>query len=139
MKIPIFEITQTFTFDSAHYLSDHKGRPEYARVHGHSFICEVTLGGTRLPGNDWLVDFTTFETALNDVKSILDHQTLNDIPGLETPTMENITVWVTEKLSVWLGKLEKKGQKLLITRVKLMRPTTGQACSYSPSLNELQL
>ena len=139
MKKTIFEITQMFTFDSAHYLSDRKGRPEYGRIHGHSFICEVTLGGVRLPGNDWLVDFTVFETALNNVKRILDHQTLNDIPGLETPTMENITEWITGKLTVWLGELEKKGQKLIITRVKLMRPTTGQICSYRPNLNKLEL
>jgi 6-pyruvoyltetrahydropterin/6-carboxytetrahydropterin synthase len=138
MKTPIFEITQTFTFDSAHYLSDRKGRPEYGRIHGHSFICEITLRGARLLGNDWLVDFTTFEATLNDVKNILDHQTLNDIPGLEAPTMENITEWVAGKLSIWLDKLEEKGQKLLITRVKLMRPTTGQTCSYLPCLNEVQ-
>ena len=139
MKIPFFEITQTFTFDSAHYLADREGRPEYGRIHGHSFICEVTLGGIRLPGNDWLVDFSTFENALNDIKNVLDHQTLNDISGLEKPTMENITEWVSEKLSIWLDELEKKGQKLEITQVKLMRPTTGQTCRYHPVLNEFRL
>ena len=85
------------------------------------------------------MDFSTFETALNDVKSVLDHQTLNNIPGLEKPTMENITEWVTVKLFIWLDELEKKGQKLEITQVKLMRPTTGQTCRYRPVLDELQL
>lgn len=139
MKKPVFEITQTFTFDSAHYLSDREGRPEYGRIHGHSFVCEVTLGGTRLPGHDWLIDFATFEAALDEVKSIVDHQTLNDIAGLETPTMENMAVWISEKLSTWLSTLERKDQNLEIIQVKLMRPTIGQTCSYRPVLNEIEL
>ena len=139
MKKPVFEISQTFTFDSAHYLSDREGRPEYGRMHGHSFVCEVTLGGTRLPGHDWLVDYATFEAALNEVKGTLDHQTLNDIAGLEIPTMENISAWISEKLSVWLNTFKSKDQKLEITQVKLMRPSIGQACAYRPVPNDIEL
>lgn len=133
MQTPVFEITQTFKFDSAHFLSDREGRPEYGRVHGHSFVCEVSLSGARIPGEDWIVDFAAFETALNEVGGLLDHQFLNEIEGLETPTMENISEWIAGHLSGWLKDRVSEGQELAITKVKLMRPTIGQTCTFRPA------
>ena len=137
LRMPIFEITQEFTFDSTHYLPDRDGRPEYERLHGHSFVCEVTLGGTRIPELDWIVDLATFKAALDDVAGALDHRLLNDIDGLETSTMENMTEWIARQLSSWLRTLPSVDQNLEITSVKLMRPTIGQACTYRPNMKEV--
>ena len=136
MDTQFFEITQKFNFDCAHYLTGREGRPEYERIHGHSFVCEVTLGGTRIPGHDWVVDYSVFKAALDEIARTLDHQVLNDIDGLGTPTMENLTEWIAGQLSSWLGTLPSQDQKLEITRVKLMRPTINQVCTYRPNRKE---
>ncbi|MBT5666445.1 MAG: 6-pyruvoyl tetrahydrobiopterin synthase, partial [Rhodospirillaceae bacterium] len=47
MTTPLFEISQTFTFDAAHTLPIEGNQPEYFRTHGHSFTCEVTMRGTK--------------------------------------------------------------------------------------------
>ena len=138
MDTAIFEITQSFKFDCAHYLTGHEGRPEYERIHGHSFVCEVTLGGTRIPGHDWVVDCSVFKAALDEVAGILDHQVLNDIDGLGTPTMENMTEWIAAHLFGWLRTRASQDQKLEITSVKLMRPTIDQACTYRPTRKDAQ-
>ena len=138
MTTPVFEITQTFNFDSAHFLPGREGRPEYERMHGHSFVREVTLGGTRIPELDWIVDLATFKTALDEVADLLDHRLLNDIDGLETPTMENMTEWIAARLASWLRTLPSDDQKLEITTVKLKRKSIGQSCTYHPINKETQ-
>ena len=61
---------------------------------------------------------------------------MNDIDGLETPTMENMTKWIADRLFSWLRTLPSVDQNLEITSVKLMRPTIGQACTYRPNMKE---
>jgi 6-pyruvoyltetrahydropterin/6-carboxytetrahydropterin synthase len=45
---------------------------------------------------------------------------LNEIPGLETPTLENICVWVADKLRDRLPNLK---------RVSVARPSLGEMCT----------
>lgn len=132
MQTPVFEVTETVTFECSHHLSGREGRPNYERSHGHSFVCEVTLEGTRIPGHDWVIDLATFKAALIEVAMTLDHMELNGIEGLETPTMENICLWISEQLSNWLSAHPAQNRKLEISRIKLIRPTMGQACTYRP-------
>lgn len=132
MQSPVFEVTETVTFECAHHLPGREGRPEYERRHGHSFVCEVTLLGTRVPEHDWVIDLKTFKAALIEVAMILDHDDLNKIDGLETPTMENICLWISERLSSWLNAYSARNQILEISSVKLMRESIRQACTYRP-------
>lgn len=133
MQPPVFEVTETVTFECAHHLSGREGRPEYERPHGHSFVCEVTLLGTRIPEHDWVIDLKTFKAALIEVAMILDHDDLNKIDGLETTTTENICLFIFGRLANWLNAYPAKNQVLEISAVKLMRPTIGQACTYRPN------
>ncbi|MCC6676082.1 MAG: 6-carboxytetrahydropterin synthase QueD [Phycisphaerales bacterium] len=92
------EVFREFTFDSAHWLphvpEDHKCR----RVHGHTY--RVTLhvtGGIKQPAG-WVMDFADLKRIAGPVFDGLDHRLLNDIPGLENPTAENLAVWLWGKL-----------------------------------------
>jgi 6-pyruvoyltetrahydropterin/6-carboxytetrahydropterin synthase len=73
----------SFWFAAAHCLPmlarDHKCR----RLHGHSFQTAITARKS-----DGLAEF------VRDVYSQLDHQYLNDIPGLENPTSEILAGWI---------------------------------------------
>ena len=94
------ELTKSYTFEAAHRLpmvpADHK----CARMHGHSFRVEVTVAGPVDPRLGWLVDFGEITAVVEPLlKRELDHRTLNDVPGLENPTSENLCGWLWQRLA----------------------------------------
>lgn len=101
------EVFREFTFDSAHWLphvpEDHKCR----RMHGHTY--RVTLhvtGGLKAP-QGWVIDFAELKRIAGPVFDGLDHRLLNEIPGLENPTAENLAVWLWGKLRPGLPGLSQ--------------------------------
>lgn len=117
-------ITKSCTFDAAHYLSvaapAADERP-YARMHGHSFSLDITLEGAPDPETGWVADFGDVAQALEGVRAALDHRLLNEVEGLATPTLENICLWVAERL---------KPNFPALIEVKVARPSNGEACIY---------
>lgn len=71
----------------------------YRNLHGHSFRAEVELVGETDPVHGWICDFDEFSQTLSGIQSRLDHYTLNDIAGLEQPTLEHIAGWIFVRLS----------------------------------------
>lgn len=59
---------------------------------------EVVLEGALPPGQHYLVDFGDIKQAIEPIRQQLDHQLLNDIEGLEVPTVENMSRWIFQKL-----------------------------------------
>jgi 6-pyruvoyltetrahydropterin/6-carboxytetrahydropterin synthase len=96
------KITQAFRFEAAHRLPFVKEPHPCYRLHGHSYRVELRLEGPLNPDTGFLVDFFEIEAAFGPLLRQLDHYCLNDIPGLENPTAENIAVWIWERVK---GKL----------------------------------
>jgi 6-pyruvoyltetrahydropterin/6-carboxytetrahydropterin synthase len=113
----MIEITQQFGFDAAHHLGT--GAAENRRLHGHSFQVEVTLRGDAPDGV--LRDFGEVDTALKSVREILDHRLLNDVEGLGAPTLENLARFIYAEAKTRLPQ---------VVRVKIVRPSYGQSCTY---------
>ena len=88
----MIELTQEFGFDAAHYLG--RSAPENARLHGHSFYVEVTLRGEPDPVTGFLRDLGEVKHALDAIRETLDHRLLNEVEGLENPTLENLARFV---------------------------------------------
>jgi 6-pyruvoyl tetrahydropterin synthase/QueD family protein len=101
------DLVKEFRFEAAHRLprvpADHK----CARLHGHSFRIEVHVSGTVNPETGWLMDFSDLQQAFSPLMDQLDHHYLNDIPGLENPTSENLARWIWLRLKVRLPQLAK--------------------------------
>ncbi len=113
-------VTKAITFEAAHRLGG-PGQPvQYARLHGHSFRIEATITGAPDVEAGWVVDLGALTRALEDVAAELDHGLLNDIPGLERPTLERICAWVAARLSASFPGL---------SRVALMRPSLNETCT----------
>jgi len=115
----VFEITKAVTFEAAHYMG---GKPEghpYRNVHGHSFRLEATVAGTVQPGAEWVQDFSDLAAILSATAEKLDHRLLNEIAGLEVPTLERIAVWAASDLKARLPGLK---------RVVLARPSLDERC-----------
>ncbi len=107
MSAPTMEIFKEFTFDSAHWLpfvpDDHKCR----RMHGHTYIVRLYLQGELHPTLGWVTDFADIKAAWKPLEQQLDHRLLNDIPGLENPTAENLALWIWNRLKPQLPLLSK--------------------------------
>lgn len=116
------EITKSFTFESAHYFSHlPEGHPN-RRVHGHSFAADITLAGEPDPESGWISDFVDVDAALAGVRAELDHSLLNEIEGLEAPSLENLALWLAARLRDRLPAL---------VRVTVRRPSCGETCIYN--------
>jgi 6-pyruvoyltetrahydropterin/6-carboxytetrahydropterin synthase len=114
------EITKEFRFDAAHRLPLLPEGHPYTRMHGHSFRVEITLAGTPDPATGWIADFAEIETVLAALRDELDHHTLNEIAGLENPTLERIAQWILERAAARLPGLR---------RVSLHRDSIGETCT----------
>ncbi len=110
-------IPKDFTFDAAHHFEHKDADHPFSRLHGHSFQGTVTLTGAREPGSGMVRDFWEIETELQNIREQLDHRLLNDVEGLENPSLENIAHWVFEKLDRVLPGL---------VSVEIRRPSWGE-------------
>jgi 6-pyruvoyltetrahydropterin/6-carboxytetrahydropterin synthase len=120
MQARKIEITQQFGFDAAHYLAEAPSGSN-RRMHGHSFYAEVTLCGEPDPRQGWVRDFAEVNAVLMKIRGELDHQVLNDIAGLGTPTLENLAQYIFRQAKAHLPQ---------VCRVRLSRPSSGQSCVY---------
>jgi 6-pyruvoyltetrahydropterin/6-carboxytetrahydropterin synthase len=92
------EIWKDFTFEAAHRLSNLPDDHKCSRLHGHSYRLRVTVQGKLEPALGWVLDYAMLKSAVQPTINRLDHYYLNDIPGLENPTAEEIAVWIWVRL-----------------------------------------
>lgn len=101
------EIFKEFTFEAAHRLPRVPEGHKCARLHGHSFRVSVHVTGPVGPDTGWVQDFAEIKEAFEPLYRVLDHHYLNEIPGLENPTSEEIARWIWERLQAALPGLSK--------------------------------
>lgn len=94
----IVELAKAFTFEAAHRLPRVPDGHKCARLHGHSFRCEVVVRGEVNPQTGWFIDYADITTAFEPLRVQLDHYYLNEIAGLENPTSEILARWIWERL-----------------------------------------
>jgi 6-pyruvoyltetrahydropterin/6-carboxytetrahydropterin synthase len=118
--MPVFEITKQATFDAAHHFPDEPEGSIYRRLHGHSFTVEATVRGGELDAqHGWVADLGALDAALKAAAEELDHGLLNEKPGLEKPSLENLCLWFANRLRPeWPG----------LSRIQVARPTINERC-----------
>jgi 6-pyruvoyltetrahydropterin/6-carboxytetrahydropterin synthase len=99
------ELVKDFTFEAAHALPHAPKAHKCARLHGHSFKIEVRVEGEVDPAKGWLIDYGDIAKAFEPLYAQLDHYYLNEIPGLENPTSEQLARWIWERLKPALPEL----------------------------------
>ncbi|WP_321477579.1 6-carboxytetrahydropterin synthase QueD [uncultured Paludibaculum sp.] len=115
------EIFKDFTFEAAHRLPNLPPEHKCSRLHGHSFHVRIVVAGEPDPVLGWVMDFSDIKAAFKPILLQLDHYYLNDIPGLENPTSERISIWIWNQLKPLLPSL---------SRVEI-RETCTAGCSYT--------
>ena len=114
------ELYQEFSFDAAHRFPG--ALHDYQRgLHGHSFIARVVLRGEIDPRTGFLADLGQVEARCQALRRELDHKFLNDIPGLDNPSLERIAQWIWQRLKPELPAL---------ARVEVRRESQRHGCVY---------
>ena len=92
------ELRKTFQIEAARRLPNVPTGHKCARLHGHSWRIEVAIEGP--VGNDtgWVMDYADLKAAFQPIHDQIDHNYLNEIPGLENPTSERLAVWLWNEL-----------------------------------------
>lgn len=101
----IATISKEFTFDAAHFLptvpQDHKCR----RMHGHTYRVQLVLRA-EVAKNGFVGGFDYDDICrawLTHVHDRIDHRVLNEIPGLDVPSTENLAAWIFAELANTFG------------------------------------
>ena len=115
------EICYRFGFDAAHYFDTYPEGHVNREMHGHSFQVEVALEGEPDPRTGFVADFGELERSGAEMRAALDHRLLNSIDGLGQPSLENIALWLWERLAPRFSSL---------SRVTVRRDSSGQSCTY---------
>lgn len=104
MKITL---VKKFDFEAAQSLSNFPGEHKCRKLHGHSFVLEVAVTGEVDPQTQLFYDHAKISDALQPILEKLDHSYLNEIPGLENPTLETLVKWFWDKLQPQLPGLSE--------------------------------
>ncbi|NUM59454.1 MAG: 6-carboxytetrahydropterin synthase [Bdellovibrionaceae bacterium] len=118
--IPSVELKLDFFLESARFLKFLPSTHPCAQLHGHSFKVILAFRGSIQPQIGWLEDYVVLEKKLRPILKQLDHQVLNEIPGLENPTTELICVWLYDKIK----------RKIKSLHQVTIRETHNTECSY---------
>jgi 6-pyruvoyltetrahydropterin/6-carboxytetrahydropterin synthase len=117
MKTTIFK---DFCFEAAHYLpyvsKEHKCR----RLHGHSFLVRLEVEDKVQDKTGWIMDYADLKLIFQPIYNRLDHHFLNEIPGLENPTSENLARWIWIQLK----------PNLLTLSAVVIQETCTSGCIY---------
>jgi 6-pyruvoyltetrahydropterin/6-carboxytetrahydropterin synthase len=115
------EIFKEFTLEAAHRLPGVPEGHKCGRLHGHSFRIEIHVTGPVEPTTGWVMDFADIKAAFAPLEKLLDHNYMNDIPGLDNPTSENLARWIWDRLESDLPNLSRV----------VVRETCTSGCIYS--------
>lgn len=114
-------IVKEMHFEAAHRLPETPEGHPCRRLHGHSYVCEIHVSGPVDGRTGWIRDFAELRAAFQPLAEQLDHRLLNEVPGLENPTSENIARWIWERLAPRLPGLS----------AVVLRETPTSRCIYT--------
>ena len=115
-------LVKSFGFEAAHWLPTFPQGHKCRRMHGHSFRVRVVIEGEPDPETGLLIHFDDLKDAVDGLRGTLDHNFLNDIEGLENPTLELISKWLWDALHNRVPGLAE---------IAISRDTCGEGCVYT--------
>jgi len=99
------DIFKEFCFEAAHLLPRAPEGHKCRRLHGHSFKVRVWVSGPVNTDFGWIMDLGEIKNISEPIIAQLDHQFLNEVPGLSNPTSESIAGWLWSQIKPLMAGL----------------------------------
>ena len=112
-------LERCYRVEAAHRLPRVPAGHPCSRLHGHAYAIWVAVEGQVHDDTGWLIDFHDMDRICDPIVRELDHRCLNDVPGLENPTVEQIARWL------WL----RLGDRLQLAEIRI-EETADAVCIY---------
>ena len=100
-------LAKDFEFEAAQALTSFPEGHKCRNIHGHSFKITIKVEGEVDPKTGILYDHARISEAMRPLIDQVDHAYLNEIPGLEQPTIEIICHWFWTRLAPQLPGLSE--------------------------------
>jgi 6-pyruvoyltetrahydropterin/6-carboxytetrahydropterin synthase len=117
-----FKLTQSFYFEAAHTLKYRKincyDSLQSQNIHGHTYHANITIKG-EIDEDGMVKDFDAIKQNIEFVRKMLDHQFLDNVIDLPKPTLENLCLFIANKI-----KLDG------LCVVSVERKASGDKCVY---------
>jgi queuosine biosynthesis protein QueD len=114
------KLTQTFFFDAAHTLEravNVYDNIKSKNIHGHTYHASISVEGE--PDENGMVrDFGHIKHAVDAIRYALDHELLDNVPDLGTPTLENLCLFIAKRL-----------KSIDVCEVSVERKALGDKCT----------
>ena len=123
-------IYKDFLFEAAHFLPSAVPGTANARVHGHSFRARVVIEGEADAATGYLFHFDDLAAAIAETQDALDHRLLNEVEGLNAPTLERIAIWIWNRLANRVPGLAE---------VHVNRDSCHEGCIYAGPARQTRL
>lgn len=85
------DLVKTFQFEAAQ-------RSPYAddptRLHGHSYTLDLVVEGPLDEEQGWVMDYADISKAFAPIYNQLDHQSLNDLDGIQDTSLPTLRDWI---------------------------------------------
>lgn len=95
----MYKIQTEFSFEAAHKLKLDYTSPCQS-LHGHSYLCRITVASQSLDKNGMICDFKILKQIIkNRIEDRLDHHYLNDIFVEHNSTAEFMSKWICEQIN----------------------------------------
>jgi 6-pyruvoyltetrahydropterin/6-carboxytetrahydropterin synthase len=100
-------IYKQLTFDAAHFLPHVPETHKCKNIHGHTYHLTFYVDGELDKNLGWIIDYSDLKEIIQPVIDKVDHHFLNEIPGLENPTCEIISIWLWNQIKPILPQLKR--------------------------------
>lgn len=98
-------LSRDFLFEAAQTLPRVPEGHKCGRMHGHSFRIEIVVEGEVDPHTGWIYDHARIAGVVRPLIEQVDHAYLNEIEGLDNPTIENMAGWFWARIKGELPEL----------------------------------
>lgn len=92
------DIHRKFSFEAAHMIPALQPGHPCGRLHGHTYYVEIWLRAELPDGKPWFFDWGDLDLAIELILKDVDHRYLNEVPGLEVPSCENLAKYIWDVL-----------------------------------------
>ncbi|MBU6420036.1 MAG: 6-pyruvoyl tetrahydropterin synthase family protein [Proteobacteria bacterium] len=117
----MYELSKRFVFDAAHTLDRKIEIESSRRIHGHTYLAEVTIRGKADPATGMVMDVGLLGQLLETIRDALDHRFLDEVPDLGPATLENLCAWIWRQIAPTCSSLY---------RVSVSRASNHDHCAY---------